>query len=249
MLEPCIGKGFVSHKRENPPHSFRKNVWMVYADIEEIHQCLKGVPSVLASFPGNQLRTPDYLRERLRELDVHSRSVRIFALTQPGILGYSFNPVSFYFAFEQGELLALLADVTNTPWEERHCYALKTEPSSRRTNCYRFTFDKRFYVSPFLPMLGNYSVRLTFQKDVITVAMRLRTEATAFFAVLSLEMLPFSKEALLRTSLLYPAQNLRTVKTIYWHAFRLWLKNVPVIPYSKKVAQQSDRLREPSSVD
>lgn len=249
MLGPCIGKGFISHERKEPPHSFRKNVWMVYADIEEIHQCLKGIPSLLASFPGNQLRTPVYLNERLRELDVHSEDVRIFALTQPGILDYSFNPVSFYFAFDQDELVALLADVTNTPWEERHCYALKSGKPSSKRNCYSFTFDKHFYVSPFLPMRGQYRLRLTLQREAVAVAMRLRTEATTFFAVLSLKMAPFSKKDLLTTSLLHPAQNLRTVKTIYWHAFRLLLKNVPVIPYTKKTAQKADRLHESSSVD
>ena len=221
---------------------------MLFADIEEIHECLNGVPKLLASLPTNQLRTPCYLREKLQNLGICTEEVRIFALTQPGILSYSFNPVTFYFAYHRNNLVALLVDVTNTPYEERHCYALKTEDNPKDQICYRFAFDKDFFVSPFLPMLGTYRVRVSLKRTHITVAMRLESEVSNLFAVLSLELIPYSRSEIKRISLLHPLQNLNTVKTIYWHAFRLLFKGVPIYPHTKKTEVNDESLPNHSNV-
>ena len=76
-------------------------------------------------------------------------SIRL--LTMPRSLGVGFNPVSFYYGFdEDGELLGLVAEVTNTPWGERHAYALPRGGGS---------VDKDLHVSPFMGMDHAYDVR------------------------------------------------------------------------------------------
>ena len=82
-------------------------------------------------------------------------------LTHLRYLGACFNPVTFYYCFEpDGERLhSVLAEITNTPWGERHAYALDCRGRAGRVH--RFSFDKAFHVSPFMCMAHRYHWRLS----------------------------------------------------------------------------------------
>ncbi len=94
-------------------------------------------------------------------------------LTQPRVWGWLFNPLTIYLAWERegsgqsdhrtgaGPQAALL-EVTNTPWKERHTYALPLEPTGGAVEA---RFPKRLHVSPFLDLDLAYHLRLVWRSD------------------------------------------------------------------------------------
>ena len=216
--------GTVHHVRLEPRrHAFRYRVWMLLVDLERQPATPWWLRPVIR-FDG--LMAAEAVRERLSEVDIETRSVRILALTQPASLGHSFNPVNFYFCERQGDLMALLVQVTNTPWGETHCYVLDARG---RPLCgsHRFDFAKAFHVSPFLSMQGRYCLRLDVRDDRLRIALRLVGGSAPFSACLSLLAQPFTYSAVLAASLRRPAQNALTLLRIYWQAGRLLAKHVP----------------------
>jgi DUF1365 family protein len=140
-------------------------------------------------------------------------------------LGYVFNPVSFYYCFDaEGERLrAVVAEITNTPWGERHAYVLPAGPDGAVS-----TFDKAFHVSPFYPMEQTYDWRLGAPGERLEVEMvNLQKGLEVFRAGLAMRRRAFSSAALRRAALLQPFMAWRVHAAIYWQAFRLWVKGVP----------------------
>ena len=140
----------------------------------------------------------------------------------PRSLGVGFNPVSFYYAFDDGgDLLGLVAEVTNTPWGERHAYALPAGGGS---------VGKDLHVSPFMGMDHAYDVRATVPGETLSVHIESRRDgALAFDATLNLRRRPYERRRLLGASL-------RTLALIYSHAVLLKLKGVPIHPHPRTEA-------------
>ncbi len=101
------------------------------------------------------------------------------------MLGFCFNPVSFYYCFDEHDtrVEAIVAEITNTPWKERHAYVLRTAPGAPM----RFGLSKAFHVSPFLPMDMDYDWRFSVPADTLAVHMsNLRGGRRIFDATLML---------------------------------------------------------------
>ena len=135
------------------------------------------------------------------------------------MVGRSFNPVSFYFVARQQEICWIVAHITNTPWDEDHCYVLAQQQSDS------WSFDKDFHVSPFMPMALSYTWRFRVAGERIDIDMHLFKEARrVFMATLNLKPEPSSRLLGLKLRLTYPFQNLRTLVRIYYQAALLKLK-------------------------
>ena len=145
--------------------------------------------------------------------------------------GMNFNPVAFYFCEDQhGGLDAVLAEVHNTPWNERHAYVLDAADQSGPD--YRFRFGKAFHVSPFLPMDMDYDWQFRLEESRIDVHMKVMREGRdCFSAGARLDLAPLDARAMRRMPLRFPVIGARVVVGIYWHAFRLWLKRTPFFPH------------------
>ena len=152
-------------------------------------------------------------------------------LTQPRTLGHCFNPVSFYYCFRPGgeHLAAVVAEVTNTPWGERHAYVL---PSGGDGPVLDGEADKALHVSPFMAMDQRYTWRASRPGATLSVHIA-STEhgAPAFDATLSLRRTPLTRRSLARVCLRYPAATLRVLALIYGHAAVLWLRGARVHPH------------------
>ena len=184
-------------------------------------------PRFLASVDRGHLLTRDEVRARVTADAVTAVPMRVFALTQPRSLGVSFNPVNFYFCFSGERLAAVLADVTNTPWGERHCYVLRPDAGHGTPGTRSFRFAKGFHVSPFLPMEGCYVLRLKVSEGAMRIVMRFTGGAAPFSACLSLRTRPLTRAEVVRCALRRPAQGALTLARIYWQAGRLFLKRAP----------------------
>jgi DUF1365 family protein len=209
-------EGHVSHQRRREVnHGFRYKVWMSFSKLNGSR-----LPRLLRP------RTSKYLsRENLAELlsgQIPSSALErsdIWLLTQPSLIGRSFNPVSFYFVFDAEACLAVVATITNTPWGEEHSYVL--------TNAGNMTWelDKDFHVSPFMPMDMRYRWHFELVDDRILITMQLLEEGQSVFsAALHLRPAPKSRWLPVRLKCRYPLQNILTVVRIYWQAGLLKLR-------------------------
>ena len=247
MLTEMSCPGTVVHVRRRPRrHAFRYPLWMLYLDAESVgHPMLSSRWLPLNAQRGHLLSVAQ-VHERLAAKGLNGPCGvrdRVFALTQPRSMGFSFNPVNFYFCFSGGQLTALLADVNNTPWDERHCYVLDAQAARRAVGCYDFRFAKRLHVSPFLPMDGHYRLRLRFAKGRLLIAMRFANSHGPLFACLSLRTRPLTRAEAVRGALRWPAQNALTLARIYWQAAKLFLKRTPFHPHPE-AAEQAAQLRQ-----
>jgi len=234
MKASAIYVGRISHARRGPhAHAFSYSLYMLYLDLDELGT-LGMAPALGVEAPGLlSFRRKDYRGPASRPLkeavldDVEAAlgdrpkgPVRL--LTQVRSLGRAFNPVSFYYCFDADgtSLRAVLAEITNTPWNERHAYVLRAG-----NDCANATFAKAFHVSPFLPMEQRYRWRLPAPGASLIVEMGNEENGReAFRARLSLERRPLTRMGLVGMALSRPLMSARILLSIYWQAFRLWLK-------------------------
>ena len=109
------------------------------------------------------------------------------------LLGVGFNPVSFYYlqGADGGKVEAVIAEVTSTPWGERHSYVL-----DGRDGALEGKFTKQLHVSPFMPMEQTYRWRLSDPGEALSVAITSEQEGrTVFSAGLALRRRELSRSA------------------------------------------------------
>lgn len=164
-------------------------------------------------------------------------------LTHLRYFGYIFNPVTFYYCFDSSgaRVQTILAEITNTPWKERHAYVLPISSATRADDSVmRFEFGKEFHVSPFWPMDMRYDWRLTEPGDELRIHMENLQQKDghsrrAFDATLTLTREEISSAALSRALLRYPLMTSKVAGAIYWQALRLWFRRTPFFTHPKLV--------------
>lgn len=260
MSASAVYEGWVRHRRFEPvEHSFRYRLFLMYLDLDEL-------PGVLDPFPLFSARRPaparfqrsDYMGDPDRPLAECARDtveaatgsrptgpVRLLANLR--YLGHVFNPVSFYYCFgEAGERVdAIVADVNNIPWGERHPYVLAR--GSRRGTVLADELDKDLHVSPLMGMDQTYGFCASEPGERLSVHIESRPaqratargepqnvappEGKAFDATLSLRRHELSRARLAGMLARYPALSLQTVAKIYAQSLRLKLKGARYFPH------------------
>jgi uncharacterized protein len=242
--------GQVKHRRYMPaPHAFQYGLFMLYLDLDEL-------PTLFDSFWLWSTRRPalarfrreDHLGEKTADL---ASAVREFVLQESGIslkgpirlltnlryFGYGFNPVSFYYCFDETDenVEVIVAEVNNTPWGEQYCYILPDVHNQGNTVTKRFLLDKRFHVSPFMDMNMDYDWRFKTPAEKLLVHMKnFQNGEELFNASLSMRQKPVNSFNLAIALIRFPLVTLKIIVAIHYQALRLWLKNIPFFPHPDK---------------
>jgi DUF1365 family protein len=186
---------------------------------------------------------------RSNELDIPEIK-RVAVLSHLRLFNWVFNPVSFYYCYDSAtpsdndQPVAILAEITNTPWNERHSYVLpmtkqaiespalheEITPSIKSNRNFYFEFDKVFHVSPFNPMNMRYQWLFSNASESLKVHMNNlmydNHQTKHFDATLKLEASNIQK-TLTKTLIRFPLMTVKVVTGIYWQALKLWLKKAP----------------------
>ncbi|XP_022146678.1 uncharacterized protein LOC111015825 [Momordica charantia] len=204
-------EGIVWHERRRPVHhSFRYAVRYALIDLDRS-----------PSPPSNHLSADDARR-------VAATSGPVSLLTIPSSVGYEQNPLSLYYCYEtEGSaqhLKKCIAEVTNTPWGERVIFVFN--PNSDLV-------AKPLHVSPFMDMLGNWSIKASAPGDYLYVAISVQHPELGdyFSATLKVKRVssPFGSDH----SRFFYLMPHKVAIWIYWHAFKLWWKGVHFIQHPR----------------
>lgn len=242
-----IYEGAVRHRRFSPVgHEFTYRLFMLYLDLEELPTVFRDrwLWSVdrgnLASFTrADHIGDPSVpLEECVRRLvetrTGHRPTGPIRLLTHLRYFGYVFNPVSFYFCYDPSgtRVDTIVAEITNTPWGERHCYVLGPDDNRATSRRKRYRLDKVFHISPFMSMDMTYDWRFSEPSSRLTVHMENHREGRPLFdATMRLTRREICGTSLARVLVQYPLMTARVIGAIHWQALMLWMKGVPVHPH------------------
>ncbi len=264
----AVYEGWVRHRRFEPvEHSFRYRLFLMYLDLAELPQLLDPYPLWSARRPAPaRFRRPDFIGDPARPLDECVRDAvaretgarpagPVRLLTGLRYLGHSFNPVTFYYCFDNGgeRVQAVVADVENIPWGERHAYVLSR--GEREGAVLSDELDKALHVSPLMGMDQTYGFRASEPGERLAVHIESRPRGPgagrnaaaegpapvaaagpppapkSFDATLSLRRRELSRARLAGLLLRYPAMSLQLVARIYAQSLRLKLKGARYFPH------------------
>lgn len=261
MSASAVYEGWIRHRRFEPvEHSFRYPLFLMYLDLEELPGVLDPYPlfSARSAAPA-RFRREDFMGDPARPLAECARdAVEAAAGARPAgpvrlltglrYFGHSFNPVSFYYCFDIAaeRVDAVVADVRNIPWGERHPYVLAR--GERRGTVLDEELEKTFHVSPLMGMDQTYSFRAAEPGDRLVAHIESRPRETAesrrigvfsrsrrnpktFDATLSLRRRELSRRTLTGLLARYPAMSLQVVAKIYLQSLRLKLKGARYHPH------------------
>lgn len=237
---------------------FNYRLFMMYLDLAELPRLFEPYLfwSAKRAAPA-RFKREDYLHtesdaaqsldEAVRQLVMRETGRRptgpIRLLTHLRYFGYAFNPVSFYYCFDESgaNVETIVAEITNTPWKERHAYVLPVSSSTgdgakAGGRPWQFQFEKQFHVSPFMPMDMRYHWRFSPPETGLHVHMEnWRDGRSVFDATLSLRREAITSASLARALVGFPVMTAQVITLIHWQALRLWIKRVPLFTHSDKL--------------
>lgn len=227
IITPSLYEVTIQHVRSTPlKHAFTYGGYQWLVDLDALPQLPRGLRS-LASF-----RASDHLGSSDRSIrqnvdhflglnGIDLGGGRIVMLAHARVLGYVFNPFTAYWCFRStGELACVIAEVHNT-YGDRHAYIIETDARGRGQ------VDKEFYVSPFNPVDGKYTMSLPVPDERLDLVITLhRPDQAPFVASMKGPRTNATTSAVVRTFLKHPVAPLAATLRIRRHGITLWLRGL-----------------------
>ncbi len=180
-----------------------------------------------------------WLSDTLAAVGVAHPGGAVWLQTFPRMLGYVFNPVSFWYLHDaQGQVKVMVAEVNNT-FGQHHQYVLTAPDGQAIQSGQALTCQKVFHVSPFCPVTGRYqferviNARKDGQGDETTGLNVIDRMTIDYFddasmaepiirTGIAVKPEQFSTTPLFKAFLRMPLMTFGVVARIHWHAFKLW---------------------------
>ncbi len=230
-------QGKVRHRRSRPAvYEFEHDVYYFALDLGELDQVASRLRLVsrnrrnVYSFrdsdhllpPAEDVRAAVW--DHLRAEGFDPDGWRVTLVTSLRVLGYVFNPASFYLCRNRaGELEVVVVEVHNT-YHERHVYTLRPALTPA---AHVASMDKGFYVSPFIDLDASYTVRVQDRPDGLRIVIDETEHGLPLLqASMVLQRVPLRDRTLLRLFARHPLVPHKTTGMILWHALRLRLMGV-----------------------
>jgi DUF1365 family protein len=239
-MNSCLYECTVMHHRLAPKrHRFSYRIFMAYLDLDEIGAIARRIPffgrnrrNIFAFNDSDHLGgSRGTVKEKLAaylslQRIALPKSGRIMLLTLPRVLGYVFNPVSFFFCFDAaGSPFCAVAEVGNT-FKEKKLYLLPHPISGDR---FRLIAPKHFYVSPFSELDLQFDFKLRVPAESLEIHVDDRDgDEKILLSALTGRRAPLTAARLAWFGIKYPLVTLWVISLIHWNALLLWLKRIPV---------------------
>ncbi len=250
-MHSCIYEGTIRHRRFRPrANMFQYRLFFMFLDLAElpslfdIHPLWSNERFNIACFRRRdhfgdpKIPLDQAVRDLVEERLGNRPSGPIRLLTHLRYFGHCFNPASFYYCYDSGDMRVetIVVEIHNTPWGEVYTYVLGAEQNEHPVqNWRRHQFEKAFHVSPFIDMDVHYDWRFREPGDSVRVHMvDYQNGEKLFDASLALQRREISKRSLTRVLLRYPVMTGKVVAMIYWQALRLIVKRTPFFTHPKK---------------
>lgn len=256
MSNHAVYIGHVGHQRYTPKrHGFGYQLSQWWLDLDDLatagnNSRLLRVDGGFAAF---SFRQADYLRDepresnesladcvrrKMSELAERDLTGRVYLLGNVRCFGVYFSPLNcYYLENDDGEFTHILAEVSNTPWNERHYYLLALDQALEH--------EKAFHVSPFNPIDMDYRWRLELPKFVadssLGVQIELWRQDKIFTASMRLKRMPLNRSSIRYVFKQTPWMTAKAVAAIYWQALRLIVKRVPFYGHPGNNKRQQER--------
>ena len=241
------------HDRLEPKqHRFNYNVFLFYVDLDEIdalakkHWLISRNRFNVFGFrdsehlqlpkedPDRSKNTKEHIIAYMTENGVAYDGGKIMLLTNFNVLGYNFNPVSFYFVYDADEHpLCCIAEVQNTFREMKPFFIGREHFNGKK---FHLRVPKHFYVSPFIAHDAQFDFNLTVPDENLGIGIDdYKDDRRFFISTLVGKRKAITGGRLTAYAFRFPFITLRIIALIHWQALKLWLKK---LPYHKKSAHQ-----------
>lgn len=248
-MNSAIYKGVVRHRRFAPTqHAFNYSLFMMFLDLDELDFVFSKTffwssrQFNLAYFRRNDYLEPHKLslkeavKEKVKTATGAYPQGPIRMLTHLRYFGYCFNPVTFYYCYSENEktVETIVADITNTPWKEKHAYVLSPSLNEGKQTRKRYRFAKKFHISPFMPMDLDYDWHFTDPADQLSVHMDVtRSDTKLFDSTLTMKKEEITPARLNFLLLSYPFMTFQVLFGIYFQSLLLKIKKTPYFKHPK----------------
>lgn len=248
MVEDGILKAKVYHKRLFPKENvFSYRTFYVHLEMQKIYQRASSW-----IFGRNRRRLMSYKEKDHGARDGSSalrwaeniftdhtiQFDRVSLLTMPRVCGHVFNPISFWFAYQESCMVAVLVEVNNT-FGETHSYLCKLDQGEQVIKKLWFEADKLFHVSPFMDRTGYYRFNFDWESKQKRILIHYHDERRLKL-ITSVEGFetPMTKSGLLKCFLGIPFMTLKVVFLIHYQAFKIWMKKIKYRPKPEQLEKK-----------
>ena len=253
-MNSCLYECRVMHHRLSPrEYHFEHRIFLFSLDLDEVDDIAKKVwgfghnTRAIYAFNDRDHLAPGahpvrqkvmaFIREQGASIP---GDARIQLITLPRVLGYIFNPVSFYFIYTSGgDPLCSVIEVGNTFREIKPFLASRLHGTE-----FHLRTPKHFYVSPFSSLDTEFDFRLRLPGGRLDIHIHdyLAGQLTLVSSLIGSRS-PLTSGQLAWFSLKYPFITLKVIFLIHWHAFVLWLKRFPFFAKNNRTDLQKHVLR------